>query len=62
MNDNRNKKGKADRIRVDSQDASEVEYLHKKYPDLSHRAIKAAIKCAGPMRKNIEQYLVERWK
>ena len=61
MSDNKNIKGKQDRIRVDSKDGSEVEYLHSKYPNLSHRAIKSAVKCAGPMRNNIEKYLKKRW-
>ncbi|MEO8769400.1 MAG: DUF3606 domain-containing protein [Ferruginibacter sp.] len=61
MTDNKNIKGKQDRIRVDSKDPSEVEYLHRKYPSLSHQAIHGAIRSAGPMRKNILIYLEKKY-
>ncbi len=57
MPDNREYIGKQDKLRVDSKDASEVEYLHRQYPWFNHDKIKKAIKTAGPMRKNIERYL-----
>lgn len=34
MSDNKSYTGKQDRIRVDSNDPSEVEYLHSQYPGL----------------------------
>ena len=43
MSDNKSKTGKQDDIRVDSNDASEVEYLHRQFPNKSHEEIKKAI-------------------
>jgi hypothetical protein len=57
MSDNKTKTGKQDDIRVDSEDPSEVEYLHRQFPNKTHEEIKKAIKEKGPMRINIEQYL-----
>ena len=57
MSDNKSKTGKQDDIRVDINDSSEVEYLHRQFPDKSHEEIKEAVKSAGPMRKDIEEYL-----
>lgn len=57
MSDNKNKTGKPDDIRVDSNDASEVEYLHQQFPNKSHEEIKKAIQEKGPYRKDIEEYL-----
>ena len=57
MSDNKKYTGKQNRIRVDSKDASEVEYLHSKFPNLSHQAISGAVRAAGPMRKDIVNYL-----
>lgn len=57
MGDNKKSVGKQDRIRVDAKDPSEVEYLHGKFPNLSHQAISAAVKAAGPLRKDIVNYL-----
>ncbi|MFT3910946.1 MAG: hypothetical protein QM737_16120 [Ferruginibacter sp.] len=57
MKDNKKYTGKKDRVRVDAKDASEVEYLHSKYPALTHRMIRNAITIAGPLRKNITKYL-----
>lgn len=57
MADNKKNKGKQDRIRVSSTDPSEVEYLHRKYPKLSHQAVHGAISAAGAMRKDIVAYI-----
>ena len=57
MSDNKKDIGKKDRIRVDSKDPSEVEYLHAQFPKLTHHAIRQAIKAAGPLRKHIVAYL-----
>ena len=57
MSDNKQNKGKQDDIRVDVNDPSEVEYLHRKFPNKSQEEIKKAIKEKGPMRKDIEEYL-----
>ena len=57
MSDDKNKTGKQDNIRVDLNDPSEVEYLHSKFPQKTHEAIKTAIREKGPIRKDIEEYL-----
>ena len=57
MPDNENKVGTQDDIRVDAQDASEVEYLHRQFPEKTHEEIKEAIKAAGPLRVNIVAWL-----
>ena len=60
MSDNKTNKGKQDDIRVDSNDSSEVEYLHQQFPNKTHDQIKEAIKAAGPMRKDIIAYLEKK--
>ncbi|HEY8955239.1 DUF3606 domain-containing protein [Chitinophaga sp.] len=57
MADDKKNVGKQDDIRVDSQDPSEVEYLHQQFPAKTHEQIKDAIKKAGPLRKDIINYL-----
>lgn len=57
MADNKQNIGKQDDIRVDINDLSEVEYLHRQFPDKTHEQIKAAIKQAGPIRADIVKYL-----
>ena len=57
MSDNKDKQGRQDASRVDINDSSEVEYLHRQFPNKSHDEIKKAIKEKGPMRKEIEEYL-----
>ncbi len=57
MADNKNIKTQQDRIRVDSKDPSEVEYLHQKFPAFSHQEILQAIRRAGPYLKAIIEYL-----
>lgn len=55
--DNKKNTGQQDRIRVDSNDAAEVEYLHQQYPNKSHQQIKDAIKAYGPLREEIVKHL-----
>ena len=57
MADNKTKQGKQDDIRVDSNDPSEVEYLHQQFPKKEHQEIVKAIKEAGPMRADIIRHL-----
>ena len=57
MSDDKKNIGKQDDIRVDLNDPSEVEYLHRQHPSYSHQEIKEAIKKYGPMRKDIEAQL-----
>ena len=57
MSDNKQNTGKQDDIRVALNDPAEVEYLHQQFPNKTHEEIKAAIKEAGPMRSDIENFL-----
>ena len=57
MADNKDQTSQQDRIRVDSNDPSEVEYLHKQYPDMSHQQIVDAIRIAGPLWADIIAWL-----
>jgi hypothetical protein len=57
MADDKRNTGKQDDIRVDANDASEVEYLHSQYPEKSHEEVKKAVEDYGPMRKDIEAHL-----
>lgn len=61
MSDNKQNRGQEDRIRVDANDPSEVEYLHRQFPRLSHAHIKQAIEKAGPFREDIIQELKRIW-
>ena len=58
MADNKKKKGQPDRIRVDSKDRSELNYLRRRFLQCSYQAISGATRAAGPMRKNIVAYLL----
>jgi len=62
MSDNKTKRDNRDRAKVDSKDASEVEYLHSQFPQLTHQAITGAIRAAGPSRSEIVKYLKGRHK
>ncbi len=57
MSDQKNNTGAQDRKRVDSNDPSEVEYLHSQFPHLTHQQVSDAVKSKGPMRDDIEKYL-----
>jgi Protein of unknown function (DUF3606) len=57
MSDDKNYRGQQDRLRVDANDPSEVEYLHRQFPEKSHEEIKKAIQSAGPLRADIERRL-----
>ncbi|OQP62001.1 hypothetical protein A3860_30420 [Niastella vici] len=57
MSDDKSKIGRQDDIRVDLNDQSEVEYLHRQIPNKTHQEIKDAIKKYGPFRKDIENAL-----
>ena len=57
MADDKQNVGGQDDLRVDINDKSEVEYLHQQFPDKDHQQIVAAIRDAGPMRKNIIDHL-----
>ena len=57
MADNKQNTDGRDDARVDSKDPSEVERVHQKFPTLSHQQIKDAIEKAGPLRKDIYEYI-----
>ena len=57
MSDDKNLRGQQDRNRVSGSEAYEIEDLHRKYPHLSHDAVKQAIQQYGPDRKKIEAHL-----
>jgi hypothetical protein len=57
MADNKNQTSQQDRIRVDANDPSEVEYLHRQFPAMTHQQIVDAIQKAGPLRADIIAYL-----
>jgi len=57
MTDNRLLKGAQDRTRVNEWEAYEVEYLHQKYPWLSHQTIQEAVDKYGPIRDKVEAHL-----
>ena len=57
MADDKSKKGRQDDIRVDANDPSEVEYVHRQFPNKTHRQIIEAIRKAGPMRRDVMEYL-----
>ena len=60
MSDDKTKQSKGDDIRVDINDPSEVEYLHRQFPNKEHSEIVEAIKAAGPLREKIVNYLKGR--
>lgn len=55
--DNKNIQDNRDRIKVDSNDASEVEYLHSRHKEYTHAEVLEAIKKYGPYREDIEKHL-----
>ncbi|SEN11459.1 Protein of unknown function [Chitinophaga rupis] len=57
MADNKSNVGQQDRIRVDANDPSEVEYLHRQFAHLKHEQVVEAIKSKGPLRADVVKYL-----
>jgi hypothetical protein len=57
MSDNKDSRDGRDRSKVDSNDTSEVEYVHQQYPHLSHEQVLEAIKAHGPNREAINAFL-----
>lgn len=57
MSDKKDVSDGRDRARVDINDASEVEYVHSKYPSLTHQQVLDAVKQAGPDRQAIYDLL-----
>lgn len=57
MSDSKQNTGVQDRIRIDSKDPNEVEYVHRQFPRFTHEQIQEAIKRAGPFREEVMNYL-----
>jgi hypothetical protein len=57
MADDKRNTGNQDDIRVDINDPSEVEYVHRQFPQKTHEEVVDAIRKYGPMRKDIEEAL-----
>jgi len=57
MSDNKNVRDGRDSSKIDSNDPSEIEYVHKQFPNLSHQQILEAIKEKGPSREAVMNYL-----
>jgi len=55
--DNKQLKGVQDRNKVNAKEPYEVEYLHQKYPWLSHDTVKKAVDKYGPDRNKVEKHL-----
>jgi hypothetical protein len=62
MSDNKNITSIQDRIRIDSNDPSEVEYVHSLFPELEHEQIVQAINEKGPIRKDVMEYLKKTYR
>jgi hypothetical protein len=57
MSDNKNITDKRDSSKIDLFDPSEVEYVHRQFPNLHHSQIVEAIKEKGPSREAVMNYL-----
>jgi hypothetical protein len=62
MADDKRNTGNQDDIRVDINDPSEVEYVHRQFPQKTHEEVVDAIRKYGPMRKDIEEALGGGWR
>ncbi|RYY70327.1 MAG: DUF3606 domain-containing protein [Chitinophagaceae bacterium] len=57
MSDNKQTQDRRDDVNIDSNDASEVEYVHQQFPHLTHQQVLEAIKAKGPSREAVMAYL-----
>ncbi|MDB5278602.1 MAG: hypothetical protein JWR61_3557 [Ferruginibacter sp.] len=57
MADKKNLVDGRDDTKIDINDASEVEYVHQQFPNMSHQQIVEAIKTKGPSRQAVIDYL-----
>jgi hypothetical protein len=62
MPDNKNIASQQDRIKIDINDPSEVEYVHSLFPELEHEQIVRAIQEKGPMRKKVMEYIKKTYR
>ncbi|RYD54167.1 MAG: DUF3606 domain-containing protein [Sphingobacteriales bacterium] len=60
MSDNKQSRDGRDSAKIDSNDASEVEYVHQQFPGLSHQQVLDAIEQEGPSREAVMKYLREK--
>jgi hypothetical protein len=60
MADNKDQQDGRDRSKIDANDPSEVEYVHKQFPHLSHEEVFEAIRTKGPNREEVMNYLRSR--
>lgn len=57
MPDNKNIRDKRDSSKIDANDPSEVEYVHKQFPGLTHEQVLEAIRSKGPSREAVMDHL-----
>jgi hypothetical protein len=57
MADSKQNVGQQDRLRIDLNDPSEIEYVHRQFPELKHEQVVEAIREKGPMREDVINYL-----
>ena len=57
MADNKTISDERERTKIDANDTSEVEYVHRQFPHLEHREVLDAIKQYGPDREDVIEYL-----
>lgn len=59
MPDNKRKRGKADRLRINVKQDYEVRDWSAKF-GISAFALRAAVEAAGPMVKDVKKYLIDK--
>jgi len=57
MPDNKMNVSQQDKIRIDASDPSEVEYVHRQFPHLTHQQVLDAVREKGPMREDVMKFL-----
>jgi hypothetical protein len=57
MADDKGNMGQQDKIRIDANDPSELEYVHREFPHLRHEQVLEAIQKVGTDREAVIQYL-----
>ena len=57
MSDNKNSTDGRDRSKIDLNDSSEVEYVHRQFPQLTHSQVLEAIRLKGPSREAVLAHL-----
>lgn len=60
MSDSKQNVGVQDRIRIDANDKSEVEYVHQQFPWMTHEQVQKAIKEKGPYREDVIKFLQDQ--